>query len=258
VAWPNVVASDEEGKWQPAAGYGWSDETDANGTRQVNWNPGVAYSAPGGVKYQHVHASVTEGSWSADPGYEFISNSDLAVRWTPGLGYWRLKENLFPWIESDAAEGTWRIFNPYYVWARPGSSGRPKPGDHQVVPRSAYDCYKSKNKSDPSCPRALEALGSAIAISATKYTYYDRGALYNFLDSPVCAAADFQNAQWLDRDPYLPKYVRQFMETTQDTAEMEKRWMAYLKGVQAENAAPNWKANAYDVQVSKQLYQCQR
>jgi hypothetical protein len=71
---PHVLASDPENIWRPEPGYRWTHVDSAGQTTDwvVAWTPGQLYfDHLGENKWPHVQAAATEGSWTAEPGYEW-------------------------------------------------------------------------------------------------------------------------------------------------------------------------------------------
>ena len=80
--YPNVIASQEEGRWHPAPGYNW---VDVQKNLQVKWFPGQIHR-----DYPNVIAAQKEGEWIAAPGYEWANPTDpkdLRVVWSPGKNH---------------------------------------------------------------------------------------------------------------------------------------------------------------------------
>ena len=73
--YPNVIAADKEGVWEPAPGYEWANSGEDD--LRVVWAPGKKHS-----DYPHVVASDTEGRWEPEDGYEWVGagNGDFRVR----------------------------------------------------------------------------------------------------------------------------------------------------------------------------------
>ncbi|HEX7896349.1 MAG TPA: hypothetical protein VF950_01120 [Planctomycetota bacterium] len=76
VKFPNLLSANEVGRWWPAPGYVWTkvgdDGSPIPGELHVQWRPGRAYFYLGEVKWPHVVASSTEGSWIPETGYGWV------------------------------------------------------------------------------------------------------------------------------------------------------------------------------------------
>ena len=77
----HVIAMQEEGAWEPEAGYGWIDEED-NDSCEVEWMSGKMHPAN-----PHVIAMQEEGQWEPEAGYGWVDEEDndsFEVEWMPG------------------------------------------------------------------------------------------------------------------------------------------------------------------------------
>lgn len=72
----HAIASEEEGKWAPLAGYKWQNDTG----KETIWEPGQIHP-----KFK-AFASQEEGKWFPLPGYNFVfaNNEVVDVAWEPG------------------------------------------------------------------------------------------------------------------------------------------------------------------------------
>jgi hypothetical protein len=103
---PNVIASQLEGEWQPAAGYQFSDKS----RLAVIWVPGLPHP-----DVPNVVSSLNEGKWTPDDGFDWVDPADSSfdVRWSPGKQHSKFNNV----IAADAIQ-TWGPA-PGYVWIQP-------------------------------------------------------------------------------------------------------------------------------------------
>jgi hypothetical protein len=104
----NVVASEDEGYWQPSPGYGWifpDDEADLS----VLWVTGAEHPT-----YPNVIAAEEEGNWYPAPGYTWLfpdDEADLSVFWVTGA-----EHPTYPNVIAAEEEGNWYPA-PGFRWA---------------------------------------------------------------------------------------------------------------------------------------------
>ena len=108
----NVIASDNEGSWKPAAGYKWI-RPDEKGDFLVRWAPGKKHP-----KYRAV-ASKKKGFWTTKPGYVWRDKSDISkgTVWRSGKKHPKYD------AVSSSKEGNWTS-KPGYIWRDPDDISR--------------------------------------------------------------------------------------------------------------------------------------
>lgn len=101
---PHVIASAQEGKWNPAPGYAWLNNKP--GDMRVQWKPGQKHPD------FHIAASADEGSWHPMPGHDWVSESkfDRRVRWSRGTRHPSLP------LVAQGDHGVWQPASGY-TWA---------------------------------------------------------------------------------------------------------------------------------------------